>query len=727
MPHHWKFFRTGGLIQAALRTPADLQSLDELDPKLWVALGCPVKGLEIDEKTLALIDTDGDGRVREPDIIAAAKWATAQLKNPELMLESADGLPLSAIDASTESGRALVSAARLVLTNLGTPQVETLTVATFTFPKDFYSATRINGDGVIAPETAADAETKQLIEEIMAAMGSTKGKTGAVGVTPDQVQAFFTELNGYSDWATTGTSADLRVLGDQTDTAYAAVAAVRSKVDDYFTRCRLIGFDLRAAEAVNRPADDYLTLAAKNLSLRGSPVGGPAGPASAASDLANFPIALAAPNAPFPLTTGINPAWVDAVARLRSEAIAVAFGPDKATLTESEWVDLSGRFAAYEKWLSTKPGGKVAAIDWARANEILDGKGRAGLDALLGRDAELAPGFDSLVDLERLVRYRRDLNTILHNFVNFADFYSKDAMAVFQAGQLYLDARSCELCVKVDDPASHSVIAAMSKLCIAYVDCKRPGATMKIAACFTQGDSDYLFVGRNGIFIDRQGRDWDATITKLIDNPISIRQAFLNPYKKFVQFIEDQLSKRAAAADTLVTGALTSAATAPAAGAAPAPPPKFDIGTIAAIGVAVGGISAAVAGLFSAIFGLGKWMPLGVLGLILLISAPSMFIAWLKLRQRTLGPLLEASGWAINGRVKINIPLGKSLTAMATLPPGSERSFKDPYQDRASFWRWFFFWVLIGILAGALVFAKADNQWPFKQTTTTTTTVKPAK
>jgi hypothetical protein len=92
-----------------------------------------------------------------------------------------------------------------------------------------------------------------------------------------------------------------------------------------------------------------------------------------------------------------------------------------------------------------------------------------------------------------------------------------------------------------------------------------------------------------------------------------------------------------------------------------------------------------------------------------------MFIAWLKLRQRTLGPLLEASGWAINGRVKINIPLGKSLTQMATLPPGSERHFRDPYRDQASFWRWFLFWVVLGAVVGALAYARVAHRFPFEQ------------
>ena len=67
-------------------------------------------------------------------------------------------------------------------------------------------------------------------------------------------------------------------------------------------------------------------------------------------------------------------------------------------------------------------------------------------------------------------------------------------------------------------------------------------------------------VGRNGIFYDRKGRDWDATITKIVDNPISLRQAFWSPYKKFVRMIEEQVAKRAAAAEAASTARLAGTA-----------------------------------------------------------------------------------------------------------------------------------------------------------------------
>src|SRR6266571_99706 len=83
IPHHWRFFRAGGFDQVRLDSGADLLAIGELDQKLWVALSCPTAGIEFDAKTLALIDSDGDGHVRAPELIAAARWAGSRLKDVE--------------------------------------------------------------------------------------------------------------------------------------------------------------------------------------------------------------------------------------------------------------------------------------------------------------------------------------------------------------------------------------------------------------------------------------------------------------------------------------------------------------------------------------------------------------------------------------------------------------------------------------------------------------------
>ena len=237
---------------------------------------------------------------------------------------------------------------------------------------------------------------------------------------------------------------------------------------------------------------------------------------------------------------------------------------------------------------------------------------------------------------------------------------------------------------------------------------------MIIVAAFTDGDVDNLVIGRNGLFYDKKGLDWDATIIKIIDNPISVRQAFWSPYRKFSNFISKQVEKVAASreqevhatgtshiekttvkADTGITETIKSSGNAvPATLAPPAEPAKpssFDIakfaGIFAAIGLAFGAIGSVLASVVGGFLGLTWWkMPLAFIGVILAISCPSMILAWLKLRNRNLAPILDANGWAINARATINITFGKTLTHLSKLPKNSKLSLIDPYAKKKNPW-----------------------------------------
>ena len=431
-------------------------------------------------------------------------------------------------------------------------------------------------------------------------------------------------------------------------------------------------------------------------------------------EVAGFPLSRIEAGRALPLFYGVNPAWAGALGKLHADAVTPVLGAARTSLTEADWTALKGKLAAYEAWQATKAGASVEKLGVARAAEILAGPGRAAVEALVAQDLALAPSFAAIAAVEKLARLHRDFRALLCNFVNFADFYSRDHRAIFQAGTLFVDSRSCELCLRVDDPAAHAALASSSKAYIAYVDCRRAsGETMKIAACVTQGDSDFLVTGRNGLFYDRQGRDWDATITKIIDNPISLRQAFWSPYKKFVRLLEEQVAKRAAEADAEASSRLASTAeTAANADRAKPAPKKIDIGTVAALGVAVGAIGGALATLATGLAKLAPWqLPLVLVAAMLFISLPAVVIAWLKLRQRTLGPILDANGWAINGRVRINLPFGTALTQRAALPPGASRSLKDPYAEKKGGRRTLLVAVLC--LLALLGLARFLGCWPF--------------
>jgi hypothetical protein len=671
--HRWKFARTGGVDQVLLTTGDDLVHLDELDEKLWVALAMPCVGVQLDPKTLAALDKDKDGRVRAPEVREAVRFACGALANPNDLLKG--GEDSIALDALAD-GPIKASAIR-ILQNLGRGEEKRISLADVADTARIFANTRFNGDGIVPADAAEDEPTHKIIEDVIAAKGSVPDRSGKPGVDQPRVDAFFDEVKAYVAWAAEAAgSGDRQPLGNGSSAAGEAVRAVRSKVDDYFTRCRLAGLDGRAASLLAVSEADLTQLAARELS-------------AASAEVARLPLSKIEAGRPLPLGDGVNPAWAQALATLENVAVKPILGPRKV-LAEADWSLLQARLADFEAWQARKPATTVEALGLARLCELAAGDARARVTALIAKDKELEQENAQIVDVERLLLFARDLNRVLHNFVNFSEFYERKG-AVFQTGTLYLDGRSCSLCMQVTDPGKHGLLAVLSGAFLAYCDCTRPnGEKMTIVAAFTGGDSDNLIVGRNGLFYDRQGRDWDATIVKLISHPISVRQAFWGPYKKLVRMIEEQVTKRAAAADAETEAKMKKVAEDTASADKPKlkpdEPKKIDIGAVAAIGVAVGGIGAMVTGIMAAFFGLGVWMPLGLIAAMLMISGPAMLLAYLKLRQRNLGPLLDASGWAVNGRARINVPFGGALTALPRLPAGAHRSMKDPYAEKRRPW-----------------------------------------
>lgn len=677
--HTWKFVRVGGVEQITIRNGQDIVNLDQLDQKLWVALACPTKLLEFDSRTLELLDLDKDSRIRAPEIIAVVQWVRDVFKNPDDLLKGGDSVPLAAINDATPTGESLLKGAKQVLANLDKPTATAITLADVSDTAKIFASTKFNGDGIVPPEATADEATKKLIEEIILTQGGLPDRSGKLGVNQAKLDAFIAEAAALTAWQTKAEQdPTILPIGDKTVLAAQSIKALRAKIDDYFTRARLAAFDPRSTAALNRTEAEFTAMASKELN-------------QGTDEIARLPLARVEAGRPLPLKDGINPAWSGAVGQFLKDTVSALLPSSTEVLTEENWRALQAKVSAYEQWSASKPTTTVEKLGVPRLREILQSGVKEKVAALIKEDAALAPANEQILALEKLIRVQRDLFRLLNNFVTFADFYSRRG-AIFQAGTLYLDGRSCELCVHVGDAAKHAALAGLSKAYLAYCDCTRPGGQkMSIAVAFTAGDSDQLMVGRNGVFYDRKGQDWDATITKIVDNPISIRQAFWSPYKKFVRMIEEQVAKRAAAAETASQAKLTTTATQvanidatkPAAPAAPEQK-KVDVGTVAAIGVALGSLATFFGLMFGKFVDMGWWAPLALVVLMLAISGPSMLIAWLKLRQRNLGPILDANGWAVNGRMKINVPFGGALSKTPKLPPGSELQLTDPFAESHS-------------------------------------------
>lgn len=712
-PHKWTFFRYEGVLQVVLTSSEDLRALRDLDLKLWMALTMPVKGTTIDPATTAIIDKDKDGRIHRDEILDALEWTLDNLTDQDALLQNREAradLALSLIkDAKFRAS------AEDTLRRLGKPEAPSITVDEARGAAEAFAKTSFNGDGVVLPDVFAGNDAAQaLAKAVIATVECPKDRSGAPGVDKASLEAFRAQAEAMLAWLGAADGVAAKPLdGAATAKASAAIHAVEGKVEDYFTRCRLADFDAKAADPLNRSAADYQAIAGEEL-------------AAGSAALADFPLASIAPGKALPLTRHVNPAWAAKLAALLADAVRPILGDDEITeLTEEQWAALKAAVAPYDAHAASKPAGGIGGYDAATLKGFLSEDAATDIVKAIDEDASYAPQAEVIGSVEKLALFHRDIIDILQNFVSFAPFYA-GKKAIFQTGVLYIDGRCCELCIDVVDEAKHGTMAPLSGFYLAYCDLRRAdGSTKKVVAAITDGDCDNLMVGRNGLFIDYKGLIWDASVSKIVAAPVSIREAFWSPYKKFVRMIEDQINKRAAAADAAATAKVEAGATnvvdstagapAPAPAPKPAEPKKIDLGTIALIGTAIGGISALIAGFLKTLFGLGWWIPLGVVGVLLLISGPSMILAALKLKRRNLAPILDANGWAINTRARINIPFASHLTPLARLPDGTIPTVSNPFEGkgrrRVILVRRILLGLLVLAIAGTVAWYLGAGEW----------------
>lgn len=704
--HQWRFFRSGGFDQVRLDEPADLADLRGLDQKLWAALACPVKGLEFDARTLEYIDADKDGRIRAPELLNAVDWTLSVLSDPKVLFSGED-FPLSALNDS-EAGRHLAASARRLLTNTGKPDAKTLSVLDTDDLAKIFPPEKPNGDGLVPASMTQDDEIKLAIEDIIRALGSEQDRSGEAAISEEKIKEFFLQADALIAWKQRSqTDASLLPLGDASTAAIATLTDLYGKIEDFFNRVSMAAFDPRAAAFMNGEEAELTRLAAQDL--------------ASTAEAARLPLANVGAGRDLPLLEGVNPGWSAAVADFREKLVAPLLG-EKKSLSESDWKTIAAKVSPHRLWLAEKPAQAIDVLEPARVEWLVKNDFREKLLALVAEDKAVEAEAASLLDVDKLLRFQRHLVPLLNNFISFRDFYMGRDKAIFQAGTLYIDGKSCDLVVQVNDLGKHSAMAGASGSYLVYCECSRKGSEEKktIVAAVTAGDSGKLMNGRNGIFYDRQGQDWDAHVVKLIEHPISVREAFWTPYRRIGKMISDQMQKMAASRDKAieeksaagVTASAThvenapAAAPAPAAAAAPAAAP-FDIakfaGIFAAIGLAIGAIGTMLAAVAAGFLSLKWWqMPLAFLGVILLVSGPSMLLAWFKLRKRNLAPILDANGWAVNTEARINIAFGTALTQLAVLPKGAQRSLTDPYAGKRHGWLWI---SLAIIVAGGLWWA----------------------
>ncbi|WP_165077016.1 MULTISPECIES: ABC transporter permease [unclassified Desulfovibrio] len=750
------FRRMSGLDQAILQTDWEWRNLASLDQKLWMAMSCPTHGLEFDTRTLELLDPDKDGRIRSADILAAVAWVCDRVKHPAKLREGGEAMPLDNLRDDTDAGKELLAAAKLTLEKSGAADAQEVTPAQIEAVLAEAEGYAFNGDGIVPVSSVpeADEDLAEYVRAALAVVGARKDASGKPGLDAELADEFAKRLEATRDFRARVAGAALP-LGEATAAAWTLLTRLGPKIDDYFNRCRMADFAPGTLAALNE--DTALANAGLGPDGISPDQNGELIKENLAATLVRMPLARVEARKPLPLNQGLNPAWLADVKEFCSLlAPLLSKGAQTQDLTEEEWAKIKAGFASYagaleskpvydlppadasrlelpdlaplafapaddplkRVWMPVTPNENLDKLDDAQIARFLDAATRKAFADLAQKDLA-APKMAAIQDLDKLALFHAHLYTLLMNFVSFIDFYEPSKRAIFQSGTLYLDSRECRLCVPVGDLETHVRLAAQSHLCLIYCDIQRTeqdGAvsTGSISAALTAGDLAALIDGRHGLFIDNHGKEWDSVITKVVHNPISLREAMWAPYIRISNLISEQVHKFLAAKEESVSKASAEAVASAAAKPAEAKPP-FDFakgaGIFAAVSVALSVLSAAFAYIANSLASLGWWWPLALVGVFICISGPSVIIAWFKLRRRSLGPLLDASGWAVNQGAPINLVMGQTLTSVGKMPPHARRNMDDPYKltarmrktrNRIKFWFWFLFILALAIGTFAL-------------------------
>jgi hypothetical protein len=719
-----RFRNFGGIHQFMVIDDEDLSKIDTLDPARWAATSAPIDDLQCDKAFLKYVDLEGSNRIRFSQIVAARDWTFERLSRRGAMKGRNEAIKIDDL-ASNESGDKLRAAAARVNREQKAADADHVSLSDLRAFKADYPKFLANGDGVIPPDVLPEADVAAFVRDIMATVGTVKDRGGADGISADHLDRFKTRGQAWIDWR--AKTKDASPWGDDTASASALCAKLDAKIEEYFLHCDLMRHESVSEATLKMKEDDVRALRARDAT-------------ALEAYLKSAPLATLHAKGALDLHGSINTLYRADFNELRDKVLHRVLGADVKELTRDTWRKARGTFDGFNDWQRSKPTEPFDALGEDKVKAYLTGPLPGRVVHFIELDKAAGPELAEIDNLEKLLLCVRWLVDVANNFVNFSAIYRPSDTALIEMGSLIIDSRRLEFCIRVKDRAAHKSIAAESLIFLVYAKIvgKDGGATeYEIVAPVTGGEVGRLRVGKRGIFHDNAGKEWDAEIVEIVENPISVKEAMVRPFRRAAKFVTDKIeswvaSKAAAAeegvgsaasaaatqAQTAAEGATTSVAAggataiagAPVAAApkAPtaAPPPAEGLNINSIVlggGMALAGVGAVLGGLFGMLTSLSGW--LAILGVIGAVMAFSGLLAWLKLRKRDLSVLLEANGWAVNVHTNITRRIAKVFAFTPDLPKEAKLDVDDMLPGSDDEGGSGFGLFLLVLLAGAATFS----------------------
>jgi len=653
----------GGSHQLRIQNAQDLEKIQVLDDAHWAATSVPINSLNCDYAFAAYVDTDQNGRIRTDELKAAQAWLFRFLANRSRLSEGTDVLNLSDIDTSHPEGQKLRQAAEIILTNLNLSDAQELSLAQVRDVQSIMASAANNGDGIIPPQATAEPDLAQFIVSVMETVGPALDASGKPGISEEQLKVFFHEAEAYLAWIAKGEipkgddTTEVMPWGAETPQAYELMVSLEEKIEQYFTQCAMVRFDERSADQMQLRQKELEEIDFTDKSMM-------------EERLKSASLALPNPKGILDLEAMLNPLYIERLFELKEKVLKRALGGPVKQLTEKQWDKVKAIFAPYRAWLEDKQGAKVEKLGQDLLRTYLNGSYRQKTSELIAKDLAVADDLNQIHNLEKLILYQRWLMELTNNFVSFTNLYTPQRRSLFEMGTLVIDGREMTFTMKVQDRQAHKKIAENSYMYLLYLEItgrQDKDIKFEIVAAVTSGSAGGLRIGKRGIFFTIDGREWDAQVVDIVENPISIWESVKAPFKQFTGFIKKQIDKFSKSRQVKLEASVT----APSASG-------ITRDLLLGGGIAIAALGSAFAYITKALSQVKAVHILGMfVGLAAFILLPGMIIGFAKVRKRDMSVLLEALAWAVNVHMRLNATLGRLFTHIPRLPKGARKERRD--------------------------------------------------
>lgn len=642
MPGKMRFKKIACAKQLIIDNASDLRKILLLDSAHWAVNGMGIDHVVFNRDFLTYMDTDKNQRIRAAEVKDAVTWLLDVLKNYHAIDEKTTSVTIEDLNYENNSdAQDIKNTIELIAGNLNKEGVATLTFNELSYD-NLYMNSSLNGDGVIVINNLDNQDVQDYLHALESIEGSVLDKSKMPGIGKNELDTFHNSMVAYIDW---NKSAKYDYRDGEVLKFITLHKSLRDKLIEFFNLCeaanykifKSIGFGEATVNGNN--AADIKKFFEEGLLSEVDSTG--------IIDLQN---------------SWLNPCFKADLIKYAELGNKFNFFADPNKLVMAEFNDKLADIESMASYYDNRPNDKFNSIEIDTLEKWLADNSYEKVSKLIELDLSVKSAIDGYEKLRKLMVYQANMLDFVNNYVNLSRLFNPHQFAIMQTGILILDGKHFSLVTKVNNMAEHKKIISRSNICVAYVEVTANGGLFDkttMAVAITAGTMRNIFIGKMGIFEGCDGREYDAKITDLIQQPVSIKEALLAPFVKFGEFSTKQADKffssKNQELDKVVSSEIKNGTLLDNA-KAPAPGNKTNLPMLLmGGGVGLAAIGSAFAFIINSLKSVSIWQILAVFfGIILVISAPMLLVSLSKLYNRCISDFLAASQWAINPRMRLS-------------------------------------------------------------------------